>query len=281
MNTETDVLFISHGGGPMPLLGDPGHHDMVERLTEFASKLRKPSAILVISAHWEESVPTITAGANPQLIYDYYGFPPEAYTIEYPCPGEPALARQVYQTLEHSGIPVRLDGQRGFDHGLFVPLKLMYPDADIPCVQLSLVDSLDAGTHLAIGRALQALDYDNLLVIGSGFSFHNMRAFFATDTPEIRARNQAFEHWLQATCSDATLQEAERAERLAHWELAPHARFCHPREEHLLPLHVCYGLANKPSDTHISATILGKKAGMFYWSVEAASCAAIETGTKQ
>lgn len=86
MNTETDVLFISHGGGPMPLLGDPGHREMVERLTEIANRLRKPSAILVISAHWEESVPTITAGANPQLIYDYYGFSPEAYTIEYPCP---------------------------------------------------------------------------------------------------------------------------------------------------------------------------------------------------
>lgn len=122
----------------------------------------------------------------------------------------------------------------------------------------------DASTHLAIGRALQALDYDNLLVIGSGFSFHNMRAFFSAETPEIRARNQAFENWLEETCGDATLQESERAERLAHWDRAPHARFCHPREEHLLPLHVCYGLANKPSDTHISATILGKNPG---WSI--------------
>ncbi len=280
MNTETDVLFISHGGGPMPLLGDPGHREMVELLTELADKLRKPSAILVISAHWEEPLPTITASANPQLIYDYYGFPPEAYTIEYPCPGEPALARQVYQALAQSGIPARLDDQRGFDHGLFVPLKLMYPEADIPCVQLSLVSSLDASAHLAIGRALQALDYDNLLVIGSGFSFHNMRAFFTTDTPEIRARNQAFENWLEETCTDTEMQESERAERLAHWDRAPQARFCHPREEHLLPLHVCYGLANKPSDSHISATILGKKSGMFYWRVETASCAAMETGTK-
>jgi len=268
MKTETDVLFISHGGGPMPLLGDPGHREMVERLTELANRLHKPSAILVISAHWEESVPMITSGASPQLIYDYYDFPPEAYSIEYPCLGEPGLARQVYQALEQSGVPAQLDDRRGFDHGLFVPLKLMYPDADIPCVQLSLVDSLDASSHLAIGRALQGLDYANLLVIGSGFSFHNMRAFFATDTPEIRARNQAFEDWLEETCGDTALQESERGERLAHWERAPHARFCHPREEHLLPLHVCYGLADKPSDTHISATILGKKSGMFYWRVE-------------
>ncbi|WP_346796026.1 class III extradiol ring-cleavage dioxygenase [Halomonas sp. Bachu 37] len=268
MSANTDVLFISHGGGPMPLLGDPGHRDMVDRLTDIAGKLRKPSAILVISAHWEETVPTVTAGANPPLIYDYHGFPPEAYEICYPCPGEPALAGQVRQVLEQASIPAQLDDQRGFDHGLFVPLKLMYPQADIPCVQLSLVNSLDTETHLAIGRALQALDYDNLLVIGSGFSFHNMQAFFIPNTPEIQARNQAFEDWLEETCTDTSLPESKRAERLAHWERAPHARFCHPREEHLLPLHVCYGLANKPSETHISATILGKKSGMFYWQAE-------------
>lgn len=265
MSTNTDVLFISHGGGPMPLLGDPGHSEMVDRLTEVAATLRKPSAILVISAHWEESVPTITSGTNPSLIYDYYGFAPESYEIRFPCPGEPVLAVQIHEALRKGGISARLDDQRGFDHGLFVPLKLMYPQADIPCVQLSLVSSLDASTHLAIGRALQALDCDNLLVIGSGFSFHNMRAFFAPNTPEIQASNEAFEDWLEETCSDAGMDESERAERLTHWGRAPYARFCHPREEHLLPLHVCYGLAEKPSDSHISATILGKKSGMFYW----------------
>lgn len=267
MSTTTDVLFLSHGGGPMPLLGDPDHREMVERLTEIAGQLRKPSAILVISAHWEEAVPTITSGANPSLIYDYSGFPPESYDIEYPCPGEPALARQIHQVLEQAGMSARLDDRRGFDHGTFVPLKLMYPKADIPCVQLSLVNSLDAATHLAMGRALQALDVDDLLVIGSGFSFHNMQAFFAPGTPDIQARNQAFEAWLEETCTAREIEEAERAERLAHWDRAPHARFCHPREEHLLPLHVCYGLAERPSEAHISATILGKKSGMFYWRV--------------
>ena len=265
MSKATDVLFVSHGGGPMPLLGDPGHQDMVDRLTELAADLRKPSAILVISAHWEEAIPTITSGTTPSLIYDYYGFPSEAYKIEYPCPGEPVLAQQVAQALDQAGIQARLDDQRGLDHGAFVPLKLMYPDATIPCIQLSLVNTLDASTHLAIGRALQALDYDNLLVLGSGFSFHNMRAFFAAQTPEIQARNLAFEDWLEQTCGDSSLSEPERAKRLADWEQAPHARFCHPREEHLLPLHVCYGLANKASDRHIAATILGKQSGMFYW----------------
>ncbi|RBP32583.1 aromatic ring-opening dioxygenase catalytic subunit (LigB family) [Marinobacter pelagius] len=267
MQRTTDVLFISHGGGPMPLLGDPGHREIVDRLTEIAGKLRKPSAILVVSAHWEEAVPTVTAGANPPLIYDYYGFPPESYAIEYPCPGEPALAGQIHSALEQAGIPARLDDRRGFDHGLFVPLKLMYPQADIPCVQLSLVNSLDAEAHLAIGRALQALDYDNLLVIGSGFSFHNMRAFFASATPEIQARNRAFEAWLEDTCTNAAISEVERTDLLKHWDQAPYARFCHPREEHLLPLHVCYGLAGQAARTRFEATILGKQSGMFYWRV--------------
>jgi aromatic ring-opening dioxygenase catalytic subunit (LigB family) len=267
MSTPTDILYISHGGGPLPLLGDPGHREMVEQLTRIAGRLRKPAAILVISAHWEEQQPTVTSGAQPSLIYDYSGFPPESYAIEYPCPGEPALAQQIHAALEEAGISARQDAQRGFDHGLFVPLKLMYPNADIPCVQLSLVSSLDASTHLAIGRALQALNYENLLVIGSGFSFHNMQAFFAPSTAETEARNQAFEEWLEETCCDPDMAETERNERLLHWEQAPAARFCHPREEHLLPLHVCYGLAGGPSETHLSATILGKQSGMFYWRV--------------
>ena len=268
MNVKPDILFISHGGGPMPLLGEPDHREMVARLTEIAGLLRKPSAILVISAHWEEAIPTITSGASPSLIYDYFGFPPESYDIKYPCPGEPVLAGQIHEVLEKAGIAARLDERRGFDHGLFVPLKLMYPQADIPCVQLSLVNSLDATTHLAIGRALQALDYENLLVIGSGFSFHNMRAFFAPNTPDIQAGNEAFEDWLEETCTNAGMEESERAERLAHWDRAPYARFCHPREEHLLPLHICYGLAEKPCDAHISVTVLGKKSGMLYWGAE-------------
>ena len=265
MTKAINVLFLSHGGGPLPLLGDPGHHEMVDQLTETSGKIRRPSAILVISAHWEEPIPTVTAHPNPSLIYDYSGFPSEAYKIEYPCAGEPELAGQIFQALEQAGIPAQMDDQRGFDHGLFVPLKLMYPDADIPCVQLSLKSSLDATEHIAIGRALQALDYDGLLVIGSGLSFHNMPEFFGAGSAEADARNQAFQGWLLQTCTDPQLPETDRADRLAHWEQAPNARFCHPREEHLLPLHVCYGLAGKASDTYLSAHILGKASGLFYW----------------
>jgi 4,5-DOPA dioxygenase extradiol len=149
------VLFLSHGGGPLPLLGDAGHSEMVENLRFIAAqRLGKPSAIIVISAHWEEAQPTITSGAAPPLIYDYFGFPDESYHIKYPCPGEPRLAEELQKSLQEAGIEASLDNKRGFDHGLFVPLKIMYPEADVPCVQLSLVQSLSPTEHINIGAAL-------------------------------------------------------------------------------------------------------------------------------
>lgn len=172
------ALFISHGGGPLPLLGHPGHNEMVTCLRQIAADLPRPAAIVVVSAHWEESVPTITAAANPPLIYDYYGFPSESYEIQYPCPGDPELANDIYRMLSVQGIEARLDASRGFDHGVFVPLKIMYPEADIPCVQLSLVRNLDPLLHIEIGAALQTLVDRNVLVIGSGFSFHSIDEFF-------------------------------------------------------------------------------------------------------
>src|SRR5690606_17190307 len=130
------------------------------------------------------------------------------------------------------------------DHGMFVPLTLMYPAADIPCVQLSLMDSLDPQQHLQMGRVLARLLQENILLIGSGLSFHNMREFSRPATAETRALNLAFEDWLQTTCRDVSAEDGWR--RLLQWEAAPSARFCHPREEHLLPLHVCYGAADGP-----------------------------------
>ena len=259
------VLFLSHGGGPMPLLGDEAHIAMVDCLKNISASIKKPSAIVVVSAHWEADLPTITSGANPSLIYDYYGFPAESYRIQYPCPGEPLLADRIHHLLEGAGIAARLDDQRGFDHGLFVPLKIMYPEADIPCVQLSLVNSLDPSEHMKIGQALQGLGDENILVVGSGFSFHNMRAFFSRETTEATAMNESFEAWLLETCSSSDIDEEKRARRLIQWEKAPHARFCHPREEHLLPLHVCYGLANSHCSASFELQILNKKSSMYVW----------------
>lgn len=265
MPSPRQIVFLSHGGGPLPLLGDAGHEEMVDSLKTISKSLNKPSAILVVSAHWEAAKPTLTTSKNPTLVYDYYGFPEEAYHIDYPCSGEPALAQRIHKALNEADIEAELDAQRGLDHGVFVPLKIMYPDADIPCVQLSLVNSLDAKAHLNIGRALREVDYDNLLVIGSGFTFHNMKAFYGSSAQEPDTQNLAFERWLLDTCSNPNYSETEREQRLIDWDNAPYARYCHPREEHLLPLHVCYGLAQAASDSCVELTILNKKVSTYLW----------------
>lgn len=264
-HNNRSILFLSHGGGPLPLLGDESHIEMVKNLKRIAEKIDRPSAILLISAHWEEEAPTITSGTNPSLIYDYYGFPEESYQIEYPCTGNPLLAGKVAQRLNASGIANRLDEDRGFDHGLFVPLKIMYPEADIPCVQISLLKSLNPADHIKIGAALSDIEYDGLLIIGSGFSFHNMRAFFGTETADTRVMNEKFEQWLIDTCSNTQIDEVERRSRLENWEQAPFARYCHPREEHLLPLLVCYGMAQKACHEYFELKILNKKSSLYFW----------------
>lgn len=265
MNNRYRTAFVSHGGGPLPLLGDSRHAELVDRLEVMAKTIGRPEAIVVVSAHWEEAVPSVTSGPATSLLYDYYGFPESSYSIEYPCPGAPELARTVHAALGFEGIEAALEHQRGLDHGVFVPLKIMYPDADIPVVQLSLVEGLDPALHMTIGQALRSIDGLNLLVLGSGFTFHNMDAFFAPDSPESMAQNNAFEDWLADVCSDVSLDEPERARQLVAWADAPGARFCHPREEHLLPLHVCYGLAEGACRARFSARVLGKRAGFFLW----------------
>lgn len=269
MLAQRRALFVSHGGGPLPLLGDASHQEMLDCLRAIAKRISKPSRIILISAHWESAQSSLTAGEHPDLIYDYYGFPPESYQIQYPCPGDSALAQAIAKQLDKSGIQAKLDPQRGFDHGLFVPLKIMYPEADIPCVQLALRSDLDPLHHIELGRALQALADPSVLVIGSGFSFHNMQAFFAPNTTETQTANQAFEDWLSTTLTDPALTEDERASRLIDWQAAPSARYCHPREEHLLPLHVCYGFAGSACSTHYPLQILNKAASMFLWEQDA------------
>jgi len=258
------VLFIPHGGGPLPLFGDKGHQAMVSFLKNITPRLGTPSAILVISAHWEEEQVTITSGKSPALIYDYSGFSAESYTIKYPALGDPELANEVYNLLKDSGIKAKLDNSRGFDHGVFVPLKIMYPNANIPCIQLSLLNSLDPKAHIKIGKALSSLRSKNVLIIGSGFSFHNMKAFFDKEiTPDHH--NQAFEHWLIDTCTNNALSANERKNKLEEWTNAPFARYCHPREEHLLPLHVCYGLCESKAELVFNDKIFGKNTSAFLW----------------
>jgi aromatic ring-opening dioxygenase catalytic subunit (LigB family) len=136
-----------------------------------------PKALLVISAHWEEASPTVMTAARPALLYDYYGFPPESYQLTWPAPGSPELAARVRTLLAAAGFESREDGTRGFDHGTFIPLKLSYPKAEIPTLQLSLKAGLDPEQHLALGRALAPLRDEGVFILGSGMSFHNLRAF--------------------------------------------------------------------------------------------------------
>lgn len=262
---KAQVVYLSHGGGPLPILGDPGHAAMVAFMRELGPRLRRPDAVLVVSAHWEERVATVLGGPTPPLFYDYYGFPEEAYHVTYPAPGDPGLAARIVDRLQANGVPCAVDVERGFDHGLFIPLLLMFPEADIPALQLSLVRGLDARIHLDLGKALGELMTEDILVVGSGFSFHNVMAFDwrSTDAPD--PRNDAFQDWLARVCTGALTQE-ERERSLSEWEAAPSARYCHPREEHLLPLHVCVGMAQRPAEIAFDDSILGKRSLAFLWS---------------
>jgi 4,5-DOPA dioxygenase extradiol len=263
--TGAQIVYLSHGGGPLPLLGDPGHDAMVAFMRQLGSRLRKPDAVLVVSAHWEEPVATVQGGATPPLYYDYYGFPEETYHISYPAPGDPALAGRVTGALDRHGIAAGVDGERGFDHGAFIPLLLMYPEADVPALQLSLLRGLDPQSHLALGAALGDLRDENILVLGSGFSFHNMMAFDWRATGAPDPLNDAFQDWLIETCA-SELPPEERQRRLLDWEAAPNARYAHPREEHLLPLHVCAGMAGRPGELVFDEQIVGKRSVAFLWS---------------
>ena len=263
-SNQGQVIYFSHGGGPLPILGDSSHQKMIQFMQTLPGKINKPEAIIVFSAHWEENIITIQSGAQPSMMYDYYGFPPAAYSIKYPCQGNSKLAAAVGELLQNAGINCILDDERPYDHGSYIPLKMMYPDADIPVIQISLNHSLNAAVHLKLGEALKPLLTENVLMIGSGFSFHNMRAFDFNGEEIEDARNNAFQDSLIEICCIET-DESSRYELLADWDKLPHARYCHPREEHLLPLHVCAAAATGQAELIFDNYILGKRAIALLW----------------
>lgn len=213
-----------------------------------------PRAVLIISAHWEEAVPTVMSGSEPPLLFDYYGFPPASYTIQWPAPGNPSLSTRVRELLSGAGIASAENATRGFDHGTFIPLKLAWPNADVPVVQLSLKRGLDPAEHIAIGRAIAPLRDEGVFIIGSGMSFHNLRAI---GDPRARPISETFDEWLV----DSVARGAnERNARLVEWAHAPAGRAAHPREEHLLPLMVMAGAAGADVGTiPWTGTMLGWK----------------------
>jgi len=241
MPTRQPSLFIPHGGGPCFFMDDPqGNWTSMEALLRTVPDLlpERPRAILLVSAHWETRGFSFTGGAQPMLVYDYYNFPPHTYQIAYPVPGMPALAERAAGLLRAADLQARVDPDRGFDHGVFIPLKVAFPDADVPVVEMSVDHSLDPALHVAAGRALAPLRDEGVAIIGSGMSFHNMRAYGNARFIEPSA---AFDRWLTEA---AMLNGPARAERLAAWAEAPGGRLSHPREEHLIPLMVAAGAAD-------------------------------------
>jgi len=275
-NNKMPIVFVPHGGGPMPLLGEPNHHALTLFLTNIDSNFliklyKKPTAILMISAHWEEKETTVSSTAAPEMIYDYHGFSKECYEILYPAPGKPELANQVLTLLGKKGIKGRLNDTRGFDHGTFVPLKLMYPKADIPVVQLSLVSNLDPKSHIDLGKAISSLSANGVLIIGSGFSFHNMQAWqrnMIMKDPKTLQKSQEFDLWLNKSVLEDDQPRQKIHENIVNWAQAPNARFAHPREEHLLPLLVCMGAAQGAqysAKNIFNESFLGTKVSGFIW----------------
>ena len=196
----------------------------------------RPKAVLVISGHWENPLPTLNVSAKPGLLFDYYGFPEHTYRLKYPVAGAPELAERVRTLLGDAGFKTDVESRRGLDHGVFVPFLLIYPNADVPILQLSLQASLDPALHLALGRALAPLRDQGVLIVGSGMSYHNLADMFSGRGEAAAA---AFDEWL----GNAVQDSGTREQLLAKWREAPGGAISHPREEHLIPLMVAAGAA--------------------------------------
>ena len=250
------TYFISHGGGPWPYMEDFRKNFQMLEASLKAIPLEieiLPKALLVISGHWEEPDFTVMSSAHPPMVYDYSGFPEHTYHVTYDAPGSPELALRVRALIESAGMPAKLDPQRGFDHGTFTPLVIMYPDANVPVVQLSMKSGYDPATHLAVGRALAPLREEGVLIIGSGLSYHNLRQF----GPGAREVSKTFDDWLQDTLVES--EPSARTVRLLDWSSAPAARQAHPREDHLIPLMVSVGAAEseRAVDVYHQEDLLG------------------------
>jgi 4,5-DOPA dioxygenase extradiol len=242
-------LFLSHGAPTLPLTDTPAR----AFLKQLAGSLERPNAILVVSAHWETAQPTVNAVDWNETIHDFYGFPRPLYDMRYPAPGAPQLAARVAERLAEAGRACAIDRRRGLDHGAWVPLLLMYPQADIPVLQLSVQPALGPAHHLRVGRALAALRQEGVLIIGSGSFTHDLSEFRG------HGPNDAAPAWVNqfADWFYAALGERPTGDLLAYRAQAPFAAKNHPTEEHLLPLYVALGAAGEDASAerlHASAT---------------------------
>ena len=236
-------IFIGHGGGPLPILGDPEHKEMISKLKEITTLIKRPKEIVVVSAHWETNVITILDNPNAGLLYDYSGFPEESYNLNYPIKISKTLNEELGKLFDQNSIQYKIDKKRDFDHGVFIPLMLMYPEADIPVAEISILNNLDPNEHIRIGKALCKLAYQGVFIIGSGMSFHNMSSFFSNPNQKTFEKNFSFNKYLVDifTNEEKYISKESRMEALEKWKSAEGAKFCQPREEHLVPLFVISG----------------------------------------
>lgn len=256
------VLFLSHGVPTLPLdAGETG-----EAWRQLGAQLPRPSAILVISAHWETRIPTISRAVRPETIHDFSGFPKELYQLSYPAPGAPEMAEAAARLLQRAEIPVQVDETRGLDHGAWVPLSFLYPDADIPVAQLSIQPDKDLAWHFMLGRALHSLRRQGVLIVGSGAVTHNLCAIF--QHPE----GEPAPHWVIEFCDwiAARIAAGDLESLCEYRHLAPHAVQNHPSDEHLLPLFVALGAANKiDSAAHLNRVMTLGMLAMDAWLFDA------------
>ena len=258
------TFYIPHGGGPCFfmdwMLGPKDTWHSLEKWLRRLPRLlpEKPKAIVVVSAHWEANAPTLTSGENPKLIYDYSGFPRHTYQLKWPAPGSLELASSISDHLNEAGILSQLNPTRGWDHGVFIPLKVCFPLADIPTVQLSLIKGLDPGKHLDLGLALAPLRDQGVLIVGSGMSYHNMKMFL---TPGARQQSIRFDDWLVSTLAE---DQWTRYDLLSRWKSAPGGAASHPNPDHLIPLMVAVGAAEADlGQCRFSDVVMGARVSAF------------------
>ncbi|MWD28629.1 dioxygenase [Aquicoccus sp. SCR17] len=239
MTQRMPTYYISHGGGPWPWI--PEMRRTFAKLEDSLARMpgelpETPKVVMMISGHWESEDVAVMHSAHPPMVYDYYNFPDHTYRITYPAPGAPVLAERTAELLQEAGIAAHLDDKQGYDHGTFVPAYVMYPEAQVPVYQVSILNSYDPEAHFRVGRALAPLRDEGVLIVGSGLSYHNLRAF----GPEAKVPSTAFDAWLDEVLAKAP--EA-RTQALLDWESAPYARVSHKEEDHLVPLFAALGAA--------------------------------------
>ena len=255
----TDVIYLSHGGGPLPLLDKEGHKAMHDYYKTYA-KDKHPRAIIIISAHYETDEFTVVTNHSDKLLFDYYGFPEISYTYTYNPPIDEEVNKEVLRALKESNIPVT-ESKRDLDHGVFIPLMIMFEEANIPVVQISLKRNLSPKDHIQLGEALGKID--DVLIIGSGSSYHNLRAYLDDSINEKKKNDEFHNELIKVVTND--IPEADREQRLIYWKRLPHALHIHPREEHLIPLHVCYGVKKSKGKVLFDNDIFNKRNICIEW----------------